>query len=243
MRFVVLTLFPEAFDSLQTTSLFGKAVEAGRLQVQAFDIRDFSESKHRVVDDTPCGGGAGMVMKVEPLSRAIAQARKENPGLHLVLLTPQGRRLDQAGVARLAQHESLGLVCGRYEGVDERVRDYVDEELSVGDFVLSGGEPAAWIVMDAVSRLVAGVLGCGESTVEESFSFKGLLEYPQYTRPREFEGRKVPEILFGGDHGAIARWRLRQALIRTARRRPDLLKQVELDDQMRAWLDEEGLTA
>ncbi len=241
MRFVVMTLFPAAFDSLLGTSLFGKAIDAGRLEVESIDIRDFSEGKHRVVDDSPYGGGAGMVMKVDPVSRAIASARAKHPGLHVALLTPQGRSLDQAHVARLAQHESLGLVCGRYEGVDERVRSYVDEELSVGDFVLSGGEPAAWIVMDAVSRLVPGVLGCGESTVEESFSLQGMLEYPQYTRPREFEGRTVPEVLLSGDHGVIARWRKRQALLRTASKRPDLLELLDLDDEMRIWLAEEGL--
>lgn len=240
MQFTVLTLFPAAFEAIRTTSLFGKAIEAGLIEVSVADIRDFATGKHRVVDDTPYGGGAGMVMKVEPVARAVAHVRERDPDVQVALLTPQGVRLDQGLVKRLARTDHLALVCGRYEGVDERVRTLVDREICIGDFVLSGGEPAAWVVMDAVSRFVPGVLGCPDSLEEESFSQPGLLEYPQYTRPREFDGLAVPEVLLSGDHGAIATWRHRQAVLRTARRRPDLLERHAPNDQERAWLQEAG---
>lgn len=239
VRFTVLTLFPEAFGAIQATSLFGRAIQAGRLQVQVTDIRDFAEGKHRVVDDTPYGGGAGMVMKVEPVAAAIADVRRQDPGVEVALLSPQGEPLNQRLVEQLAGFEHLALVCGRYEGVDERVRARVDREICIGDFVLSGGEPAAWVVMDAVARFVPGVLGCPDSLTEESFSRPGLLEYPHYTRPRQFEGVAVPEVLLSGDHAAIAAWRHRQAVLRTARRRPDLIEQHGLTDEERTWLEEE----
>jgi tRNA (guanine37-N1)-methyltransferase len=239
MRWTVLTLFPEAFQSALAAGLFGKAVEKGILEVDLINYRDYAEGRHKVVDDTPFGGGSGMVIKVEPVARALEELREKAPGVHVVLLTPQGALLNQAGVRRLGGHDHVALLCGRYEGVDERIRRLVDEELSIGDYVLSGGEPAAWVVMDAVSRLVPGVLGCGESVREESFSEDSLLEYPQYTRPREFDGMQVPEVLLSGDHQAIARWRRRQALRRTARRRPELLESLSMTEEERTWLSEQ----
>ncbi|MBN2496376.1 MAG: tRNA (guanosine(37)-N1)-methyltransferase TrmD [Deltaproteobacteria bacterium] len=241
MKFQLLTLFPAAFGSALGTSVFGRAIEAGRIEVEIIDIRDFASGKHREVDDSPYGGGAGMVMKVEPLHRAIVHARDRDPATRVILLCPQGARLDQPTVVRLAGMESLSLICGRYEGVDERVRSFVDEELSVGDYVLSGGEPAAWVVMDAIARWVPGVLGRDESAGEESFGPLDWLEYPQYTRPRVYEGMQVPEVLLGGDHAAIERWRKRQALLRTMARRPDLIDRAELTDEERAWLEEDGI--
>jgi tRNA (guanine37-N1)-methyltransferase len=239
MRWTVLTLFPEVFQAPLTAGLFGKAVEKGVLEVDLINYRDYAEGRHKVVDDTPFGGGSGMVIKVEPVARALEELRDEAPGVHVVLLTPQGALLNQAGIRRLSGRDHVALLCGRYEGVDERIRHLVDEELSIGDYVLSGGEPAAWVVMDAVSRLVPGVLGCGESIQEESFSEESLLEYPQYTRPREFDGMQVPEVLLSGDHQAIAQWRRRQALQRTARRRPELLESLSMTEEERTWLSEQ----
>ncbi|MDX2168883.1 MAG: tRNA (guanosine(37)-N1)-methyltransferase TrmD, partial [Deltaproteobacteria bacterium] len=193
--------------------------------------------RHRVTDDTPYGGGQGMVMKPEPLVAAI-EATGDGPARpHRVLLTPQGARFDAARAHGLAARPALALVCGRYEGVDERVRDVVDEELSIGDYVVSGGEVAAVVVIDAVARLVPGVLGCAESAVDESFQ-DGLLEYPQYTRPPEFRGQRVPEVLLSGDHGAVARWRRAESLRRTLERRPDLLEHAPLSEADRRLLDE-----
>lgn len=239
MRWTVLTLFPEVFQASLTAGLFGKAVEKGVLEVDLINYRDYAEGRHKVVDDTPFGGGSGMVIKVEPVARALEELREKAPGVHVVLLTPQGALLNQAGARRLSDHAHVALLCGRYEGVDERIRRLVDEELSIGDYVLSGGEPAAWTVMDAVSRLVPGVLGCGESVREESFSEESLLEYPQYTRPREFGGMQVPEVLLSGDHQAIASWRRRQALRRTADRRPELLENLSMTEEERTWLSEQ----
>jgi tRNA (guanine37-N1)-methyltransferase len=239
MRWTVLTLFPETFQAPLAAGLFGKAVEKGVLEVDLINFRDYAEGRHKVVDDTPFGGGSGMVIKVEPVARALEQLREKSPGVHVVLLTPQGTLLDQPSVRGLSGRTHVALLCGRYEGVDERIRRLVDEELSIGDYVLSGGEPAAWVVMDAVSRLVPGVLGCGESVQEESFSQESLLEYPQYTRPREFGGVRVPEVLLSGDHQAIAQWRRRQSLQRTARRRPELLENVSMTEEERTWLSEQ----
>ncbi|MGZ6143724.1 MAG: tRNA (guanosine(37)-N1)-methyltransferase TrmD [Myxococcales bacterium] len=221
----VLTLFPRMVAAPLEESILGKARAAGLLRVGVTDIREFAEGKHRVTDDVPYGGGAGMVMKPEPLVAAIEAARKREPAARVVLMSPQGRRFDQRAAEELLKREKLILVCGRYEGVDERVMDWIDEELSLGDFVLTGGEFAALAVIDAVARLVPGVLGNAESPVEESFGgSEGLLEGPQYTRPPEFRGRKVPEVLLSGDHAKIAAWRRDQALQRTRTRRPDLLK-------------------
>jgi tRNA (guanine37-N1)-methyltransferase len=219
----VLTLFPRMIAAPLEESILGKAREKGLLRVQVTDIREFADGKHRVTDDVPYGGGAGMVMKPEPLVAAIEAARQRAPGARVVLLSPQGARFDQGKAQELAVHGALILVCGRYEGVDERVLRWVDEELSLGDFVLTGGEIAALAVIDAIARLVPGVLGNELSAQSESFSGEGLLEGPQYTRPPEFRGLRVPEVLLSGDHEKIARWRQDQAVARTRERRPDLL--------------------
>jgi tRNA (guanine37-N1)-methyltransferase len=224
MRFTVVTIFPEMFDSVLAAGVLGRAIEAGLVEVDFVDPRDFTSDRHRTVDDAPYGGGPGMVMKVEPLVAAIEAAceRTDADSVRL-LMSPAGDRLDQRAVRQLADRQHLVLVCGRYEGIDQRVVDLaIDRELSVGDFVLSGGEIAAAAVIDAVSRYVPGVLGEATSTDEESFS-ADLLEYPHYTRPAEFRGLAVPPILASGDHGKIAAWRRAQAFERTAARRPDLL--------------------
>ncbi|RMG15397.1 MAG: tRNA (guanosine(37)-N1)-methyltransferase TrmD [Deltaproteobacteria bacterium] len=239
MHFEVLTLFPEILEGAVGASLLGKAQARGRLSVRLTDVRDFATGRHRVCDDAPYGGGAGMVMKPEPLVAAIEAAKgraAEGARLRTVLLSPRGRRLDQTYVQQLAALDHLILVCGRYEGVDARVLDYVDEELSIGDYVLSGGEPAALVVIDAVARLVPGVLGNCDSLAEESHA-SGLLEYPHYTRPVEFRGVRVPEVLLSGDHQRIARWRRALALKLTRRRRPDLFERLELTEADRALLE------
>jgi tRNA (guanine37-N1)-methyltransferase len=235
MRFHILTLFPELFTSVLSATMLQKGQERGALQFDLHNIRDYATDKHRVTDDTPYGGGQGMVMKPEPLVAALDALGSGPARPWRILLSPQGRLLTQAHAAALATREQLALVCGRYEGVDERVRAFVDEELSIGDFILSGGEIAALVMIDAISRLVPGVLGCSDSAVHESFS-EGLLECPQYTRPPEFRGLRVPEILLSGDHGAIARWRRHEALRRTFHRRPDLLERAALSEAERAFL-------
>lgn len=235
MHFHIVTLFPELFASVIDASMLKKGRERGALQFTFHDVRSFATDKHRVTDDTPYGGGQGMVMKPEPLIAAIAAAGSGAGRPHRVLLCPQGAVLDQPRARALAARDALVLVCGRYEGIDERVRAHVDEELSVGDYILSGGEIAAIAVIDAVARLVPGVLGCAQSAEDESFR-GGLLEYPQYTRPPEFGGVSVPEILLSGDHQAIARWRRHESLRRTWERRPDLLEEAELSAEDRAFL-------
>jgi tRNA (guanine37-N1)-methyltransferase len=235
MRFHILTLFPELFTSVLSATMLQKGQERGALQFDLHNIRDYTTDKHRVTDDAPYGGGQGMVMKPEPVVAALEALGSGRERPWRVLLSPQGQPLTQVRAAALAARDHLALVCGRYEGIDERVRAFVDEELSVGDFILSGGEIAALVVIDAVSRLVPGVLGCSESATVESFS-DGLLEYPQYTRPPEFRGCKVPELLLSGDHGAIGRWRRQEALRRTFQRRPDLLADAPLSDADRAFL-------
>jgi tRNA (guanine37-N1)-methyltransferase len=234
MRIDVITIFPEMFSSFLGASLLGKAIQKGLLEVHFVDPRQFTEDKHRSVDDAPYGGGAGMVMRPEPLVTAIqstGEARK-------ILLAPTGRRLDRAYLAELAARPHLTLVCGRYEGFDARVRHYVDEELSIGDYVLSGGEPAAMVVIDALSRRLPGVLGNIDSTLDESFE-TGLLEYPQYTRPAEFRGAPVPAALLSGNHQRIRLWRRWAALRLTREKRPDLFAQLVLSDEDRALLEGE----
>jgi tRNA (guanine37-N1)-methyltransferase len=221
----ILTLFPRMVAAPLEESILGKARARGLLHVRVTDIRDFAEGKHRVTDDVPYGGGAGMVMKPEPLVAAIEAAKERQPQARVVLMSPQGRRFDQEKALELSQKPALVLVCGRYEGVDERVMGWVDEELSLGDFVLTGGEIAALAVVDAVARLLPGVLGNELSAQSESFAGEGLLEGPQYTRPPEFRGLRVPEVLLSGDHARIAGWRREQAMARTRERRPDLLGQ------------------
>jgi len=237
----VLTLFPRMVAGPLAESILGKAREKGLLRTRVIDVRDFAEGKHRVTDDTPYGGGAGMVMKPEPLVAAIEKARAELPSAHVVLLTPQGARFDQRKAEELSRREKLVLVCGRYEGVDERVLRYVDEEISLGDFVLQGGEAAALAVIEAVARLVPGVLGNEESSRSESFGNEMLLEGPHYTRPPEFRGAAVPDALLSGDHARIARWRRLQALLRTRERRPELFARLSLSPEDQELLRENEL--
>jgi tRNA (guanine37-N1)-methyltransferase len=231
MRIDVLTLFPEMFEGPLHSSILGRALAGGIAAVHLHNIRDYAIDKHSVVDDYAYGGGPGMVMKPEPLAAAIESVRElVEPRGRTVLLTPQGRLLRQAVVDELVSETRLLLVCGHYEGVDERIREhFVDDEVSIGDYVLSGGELAALVVIDAVVRRMPGTLGSAESLLEESHS-DGLLEYPQYTRPAVFRGMAVPDILLSGHHGEIARWRRQQRIIRTARRRPDLMAKAELSD-------------
>ena len=231
MRCDVITIFPEFFASPLVTGLLGKAVERGLLDVRRHDLRRWAHDRHRSVDDTPFGGGAGMVMRPEPWFEALDDLLAEGPA-QVILLAPDGSRFDQQAAARLALQPRLVLCCGRYEGVDERVRARVDEVLSVGDFVLAGGETAALVVLEAVTRLLPGVMGNASSATDESFS-GGLLEYPQYTRPAVVRDLEVPEVLRSGDHGAIARWRRDQAIERTARVRPDLLAAADLTEEER----------
>ena len=236
MRFEVLTLFPQMISGYASESILGKAREKGLVTVDVTDVRDFATNKHRNTDDTPYGGGAGMVMKVESLVGAIEAAKARLPEAKVILLSPRGPTFTQAKAKALAQAGSAILVCGRYEGVDERALAWVDEELSLGDFVLTGGELAALCVVDAVARLVPGVLGNATSATTESFE-ANLLEHPQYTRPVDFRGMTVPEVLQGGDHARIARWRRWHALQLTRARRPDLFEKVALSKEDRKLLD------
>ncbi len=238
MRFDILTLFPGMFASPLRESILGKAMERRLIEVRTVNIRDFAPDKHHVVDDTPYGGGQGMVMKVEPIARAVESVKSENPSAWTVYLTPQGKPFDQEDARTLSAREHLILLCGRYEGVDERVKEFfVDQEISIGDYVLTGGELAAMVVIDAVARLLPGVLGSDRSAEEDSF-FNSLLEYPQYTRPFDFQGSLVPEVLLSGNHSAISRWRRKEALRRTRSRRPDLLEKADLSAMDRELLRE-----
>lgn len=225
MRIDILTLFPELIAGAFEASIIRRAQDAGRVQLRLHDLRDYTTDRHRTVDAPPYGGGPGMVMRPEPWFRAVERLRERGLPGRVVLLTPQGERLDQARVRRLAAEDRLVLLCARYEGIDERVRRHLaDDEISIGDYVLSGGEPAAVVLTDAVVRLQPGVLGSGQSALEESFS-EPLLEYPHYTRPAEFRSWRVPSVLLSGDHGEIRRWRREQQWQRTRERRPDLLAQ------------------
>lgn len=232
MRIDVLTLFPEMFPGPLDASILGRAVESGLVKVLLHNIRDYTEDKHHVVDDYPFGGGPGMVMKPEPLFKAVEEvAALDTSRGRVVLLTPQGRLLTQEIAEELSRERRLILVCGHYEGVDERVREHlVDDEISIGDYVLSGGELPALVLIDVVVRRLPGVLGSDESLSEESHA-QGLLEYPQYTRPAEFRGWSVPEMLLSGHHAQIALWRRRQSILRTRQRRPDLLARAPLSEQ------------
>ena len=224
LRFDIVSIFPGMFESPFADSIIQRAWEEGLLDLRVHDLRDYSLNKHRKVDDTPFGGGVGMVMNVEPIARVITAIKKEVPETRTILLSPGGRPFDQEKAWELSRLPSLTLICGRYEGIDERVRlHFVDEEISIGDYVLTGGEIPAMVLVGAISRLVPGVLGDPESVVEESFT-DGLLEYPQYTRPRDYQGFRVPEILVSGDHKKIRDWQKAEALKKTARVRPDLLK-------------------
>ncbi len=234
MRIDIITIFPEVFEPVLSSSMLGRAAEKGLAQFVIHDLRDYTTDAHRTVDDYPFGGGPGMVMKPEPFFRAheAVTAADTRPAT-TVLLCPQGTPFRQRTAVELAHAERLILLCGRYEGFDERIRSLADLELSIGDYVLTGGELPAMVIVDAVTRLVPGVLGDASSAEEESFSM-GLLEYPQYTRPSSYAGRDVPDVLVSGDHARIDRWRREQAVIRTAQRRPDLLGDLDLSDDERA---------
>ena len=235
-RIDVVTLFPGMLAGVLGESMLRVARERGVVDIRVIDLRDHTEGRHRVADDYPFGGGGGMVLKPEPLFTAVDALR--GPETRVVLMCPQGPTFTQASAARLARVAHLVLLCGHYEGVDERVRAHlVDEELSIGDYVLTGGELPAMVVLDAVVRLLPGVLGDPAGAAQESFA-AGRLDYPQYTRPAEFRGHPVPEVLLSGDHGRIARWRRREALRRTLARRPDLLETVPLTREEREWLDD-----
>lgn len=240
-QFFVLTLFPEMIVETLSHSIMGRAQKEGFLSVEAVNIRDYTLNKQKHVDDYPYGGGAGMVMQGQPIYDAYQSLMPKAAGARVVYLTPQGRPFTQRMAEELAQEEKLVFLCGHYEGVDERViEEIVTDEISLGDFVLTGGELAAIAIIDAVSRLVPGVLGKEESFADESFS-DGLLEYPQYTRPPVFMGRAVPEVLLSGHHGNVAKWRREQALLRTAKKRPDLLEKAELTEKEWEFLREQGL--
>ncbi len=235
MHFDILTLFPAMLEGPLAASILGKAIEKGLIRVDLHNLRDWAAGRHQVTDDTPYGGGDGMVMKVEPVASALEELRERTPGARVLLMSPQGKTFRQADAERLSRESGLIIVCGRYEGYDERIRSLVDEEVSLGDFVLTGGELAAVTMLDAIARLVPGVLGAAGSALTDSFS-DGLLEYPQYTRPAEFAGMRVPEVLTSGNHQAIATWRRREQLRRTLARRPDLLATAPLSDADRLFV-------
>lgn len=239
MRIDVITLFPESLEGLAGLGVTGRAIREGRVVLKTWNPRDFATDKHRTVDDRPYGGGPGMVMAVEPLASTIAAAKMEHAaGTRVSLLSPQGRKLDQAGVDELAGRQGLILVCGRYEGIDERlIESKIDEQWSIGDYVISGGELAAAVVIDAVTRLMPGVLGHEQSALEDSF-VDGLLDHPHYTRPEVAGDKAVPEVLLSGDHEAIRRWRRKQALGRTWQLRPDLLEGRQMDKEAELLLKE-----
>jgi tRNA (guanine37-N1)-methyltransferase len=240
MIFDIVTLFPGMFESPFAGSILGKAADRGLIQICAHNLRDWAEGRHKVTDDAPYGGGEGMVMKPEPVARAIGDMRSREPAPKVLLMTPQGRTFRQADASALAAERRLVFICGRYEGFDERIRPLVDEEYSLGDFVLTGGELAAMVMIDAIARLRPGVLGNSGSAGSDSFS-DGLLEYPHYTRPVEFEGERVPEILLSGNHAEIARWRRREQLRRTFERRPELLARATLsEDDLRLLAELRG---
>ncbi|MEZ4485233.1 MAG: tRNA (guanosine(37)-N1)-methyltransferase TrmD [Syntrophotaleaceae bacterium] len=237
MIFELLTLFPGLCASPFADSILGKAVDKGLIHIAAHNLRDWAEGRHQVTDDTPYGGGDGMVMKPEPVALALDELRARQPRARVLLMTPQGVPFRQQHAQQLAQEERLIFVCGRYEGFDERIRTLVDDEYSLGDFVLTGGELAAMVMIDAVARLVPGVLGSSGSALTDSHA-DGLLEHAHYTRPAEFRGMTVPEVLLSGNHAAIARWRRREQLRRTLQRRPDLLALADLGEQDQRWLEE-----
>ena len=231
MKFHIITIFPEYFDSPLKHGVIGKAISSGLLQVQPVDLRAFTTDRHRTTDDRPYGGGAGMVMIPEPLSKAIITTKAGKEDIPVILFSPSGRLLTHKLATKLSKHDEIILICGRYEGIDQRIVErFVDMELSIGDFVLSGGEPAALVLIDAVGRLIPGVLGSEDSASNDSFA-TGLLEHPHYTRPRSFMGMEVPEVLVSGDHKKIEEWRRRKSLELTLKRRPELLDKAELTPQ------------
>ncbi len=236
MRIEVLTIFPEMFEAMNF-SILARARESGAIDIRVTDIRAFSASKHKNTDDYPFGGGAGMLMTPQPIADAIRAVSPEPYAGKRLFMSPRGRVLDQGLATELSREPGLTILCGHYEGVDERVIEgFIDLEVSIGDYVLTGGELPAMVLIDCVARLKAGVLGSDESAVEESFVMDGLLEYPQYTRPRVFEGRAVPEVLLNGNHAQIAAWRREQSLITTWHRRPELLENASITEKERRWL-------
>ena len=238
MRVDVITLFPELVQQVANSGVVGRAAEQGLLELQCWNPREYTLDRHRTVDDRPYGGGPGMLMKVQPLQDTIAAVREQNPAAPLVYLSPQGRLLKQDRLAQQAAQGSIILLCGRYEGIDERlIQREVDEEWSLGDYVISGGELAAMVCIDAMTRLLPGALGHDESAQQDSFS-EGLLDYPHYTRPEVHRGDRVPPVLMNGNHREIDSWREQQALGRTWQRRPDLLQAITLDARQQALLDE-----
>lgn len=237
MRFDILTLFPGIFQGIFSESILARAIKEGFLAVAVHNIRDYATDKHHVTDDTPYGGGGGMVMKPEPIFAAVEAVRDAGAPPRIILTTPQGRLFSHALARELSQEEQVILICGRYEGIDERVREHLaTDEVSIGDYVLSGGELAAAVIVEAVGRLIPGVLGDPMATYRDSHA-NGLLEYPHYTRPMEYRGHRVPDILLSGDHARVARWRRNQALLRTHLRRPDLLQKVELSEEDLKFLE------
>ena len=238
MQFEVFTLLPEVFPPYLESSIIKRARQNGLLTVNVHNIRDYTHDKHHMTDDTPYGGGGGMVMKPEPVFEAVESILEPKPACPVILLTPQGRVFSQAIADELSRHEKIALLCGRYEGIDERIREHlVTDEISIGDYVLTGGELPALILIDAVSRLIPGVLGDPDGAIDDSHA-TGLLEYPHYTRPPDFRGWNVPEILLSGDHGKVDQWRREQSLLRTLARRPDLLEKAKLTDKDRKFLEE-----
>mgnify|MGYP001598210542 FL=1 len=239
MRFDILTIFPDFFESPLKQSILGKAVENRLVEVHIHDIRDFALNKHSTTDDYPYGGGEGMVMKAEPIVGAVESIKKAlNHDVKVILTTPRGRQFNQQSAAELARLNSLIIICGRYEGVDERVKELVvDMEVSVGDYILGGGETASMVIVDAISRLIPGVLGSAMSANDESFS-RGLLEYPQYTRPEYFRGSRVPEVLLSGNHREIKRWREKESIRKTIENRPDLLEKIQLTEEEKSVISE-----
>ncbi|MBI3737906.1 MAG: tRNA (guanosine(37)-N1)-methyltransferase TrmD [Chloroflexi bacterium] len=240
MQFDVFTLLPEVFPPYLESSILLRARQRGLIDVRVHNIRDYSRDKHHTTDDIPYGGGGGMVMKPEPVFEAVESVLGPEIGQPVILLTPQGRLFNQNIAQELSQREKIALICGRYDGVDERIRQHlVTDEISIGDYVLTGGEIPALIVIDAVSRLLPGVLGDPTGAEDDSHS-SGLLEYPHYTRPPEFRGESVPDVLLSGDHAKVARWRREQSLLRTLKRRPDLLEKAELTKEDKRFLKEHG---
>lgn len=237
MQFDILTIFPAMLEGPLTASILGKAVDKGLLAINLHNLRDWAEGRHQVTDDTPYGGGDGMVMKVDPVAAALADLKAKSPQSRVLLMSPQGKTFQQADAERFSRESGLIFVCGRYEGFDERIRSLVDEEISLGDFVLTGGELAAAMILDATARLVPGVLGSAGSALTDSFS-DGLLEYPQYTRPAEFDGMRVPDVLTSGNHQLITTWRRHEQLRRTLERRPELLETAPLTEADRLYLQE-----
>jgi len=243
MRFDILTIFPELLNSPLQEGIIRRAIAAGAVSITIHDIRDFALDKHAMTDDRPFGGGEGMVMKPEPIAGALSAVENENPGGRVIFLSPQGSKYTQKTAERLAACDHIILLCGRYEGIDERIRDhFVDEEISIGDYILTGGELAAMILIDSITRLLPGVLGCEDSAENDTFS-RGLLKNPQYTRPREFAGHSVPEVLLSGDHAAIAEWRLVASVKQTLAKRPDLLERAVFSKEELRILKKNSLIA